>query len=97
MNEQDITKDGWPVAQLKIRELVIRAVTVHPENNSPQVDETTLGQENDVAAALHGVAVDLRLDVDGLLGVRLQPGDIDLNIEVADAAELIRAGATNVQ
>ena len=63
----------------------------------PQVDETTLGEEDDVAARGHGVAVNLGLDVDGLLGVRLQPGDIDLNIEVTDAAELIRAGATNVQ
>ena len=50
-----------------------------------QVDETTLGQENDVAAALHGVAVDLGLDVDGLLGVGLQPGNVNLNVEVTDA------------
>lgn len=43
-----------------------------------------------MAARRHGVAVDLGLDVDDLLGVGLQPGDIDLNIEVADAAGQLR-------
>ena len=34
----------------------------------------------------HSVAVNLRLDVDRLSGVGLQPGNIDLNVEVANAS-----------
>lgn len=56
------------------------------EWNLPQVDETALGQEDDVTARRHGEAVNLRLDVHGLLGVSLQPRDINLNVEVANAA-----------
>ena len=49
-----------------------------------QVNETTLGEEDDVAAVLHQEAVDLRLDVGDAGGVRLQPGDINLDIEVTN-------------
>lgn len=56
------------------------------ERHLPQVDETALGQEDDVTARRHGEAVNLRLDVHGLLGVSLQPGNINLNVEVANAA-----------
>ena len=52
-----------------------------------QVDETTLGEQDDVSARLHGVSVDLGLDLDGLGGVLLQPGDVNLNIEVTDVAD----------
>lgn len=38
----------------------------------------------------HGVTVDLGLDVDSLLGVGLQPGDVNLNIEVTNAEYSIR-------
>jgi hypothetical protein len=51
-----------------------------------KVDETTLGEEDDVTSVGHGEAVDLRLDADDLLGVGLQPGDVDLNVEVTNVA-----------
>jgi hypothetical protein len=66
-----------PVRKLKTTLLLIYA---------PEVDETTLGEENDVPARGHCVTVNLRLNVDRLLGVCLQPGHIDLNIEVANTA-----------
>ena len=49
-----------------------------------EVDQTTLGEEDNVAAALHGKAVDLRLDVLDRLGVGLQPGNVDLDVEVTN-------------
>lgn len=52
-----------------------------------QVDETTLSQQNDVAAVLHQVTVDLGLDVLDALGVGLEPGDVDLDVEVANVAD----------
>ena len=55
-------------------------------HGTAQVDQTTLGQEDDVLAVLHGEPVDLGLDV-GLLGaVLLQPLDVDLAVEVTDVA-----------
>lgn len=53
-------------------------------SGTAQVDETTLGQQDDVAAVGHQVAVYLRLDVLDALGVLLEPGDVDLNVEVAN-------------
>lgn len=53
-------------------------------SGTSQVDETTLGKENDVAAALHEITVDLGLDVLDALGVLLQPGDVNLDIEVTN-------------
>ena len=52
----------------------------------PKVNETTLGKQDDVAAVGHGVSVDLRLDVAAGGSVGLEPGDVDLNIEVTDAS-----------
>jgi hypothetical protein len=49
-----------------------------------QVDETTLGEEDDVAAVLHQESVDLGLDVLDALGILLQPSDINLNVEVTN-------------
>lgn len=60
-------------------------------SSATEVDEATFGEEDDVTAAGHGVPVDLRLDVDALLGVGLQPGDVDFNVEVANAKENVRA------
>lgn len=51
-----------------------------------KVDKTTLSKEDDVAAAGHEEAVDLGLDVLGRLGVGLEPGNVDLNIEVTNVA-----------
>lgn len=52
--------------------------------STAKVDQTALGQEDDVAAAGHGEAVDLGLDVLHRLGVGLEPGDINLNVKVTD-------------
>ena len=64
--------------------LVVRASDVHTFD-LPQVDETTLSKKDDVTSTGHGIAIDLRLDVDNLFGVGLQPGNIDFNVEVANA------------
>jgi hypothetical protein len=50
-----------------------------------EVDQSTLGKEDDVSARLHLESVDLGLDLDVLGGVGLQPCDINLDIEVTDA------------
>lgn len=53
--------------------------------NLPQVDKTTLSEKDEVTAARHRVTIDLGLDVDDRLRVGLQPGDIDLDVEVSNA------------
>lgn len=58
--------------------------------NIPQVDETALGEEDDVTAGSHGVPVDLGLDVHDLLNVGLEPCNVDLNIEVTNATQGVR-------
>lgn len=56
-----------------------------------------------MAAVGHSVTVDLGLDVDSLLGVSLQPSDIDLNVEVTNAevgvnkSETSSIGLTNLE
>lgn len=63
----------------------------HDEGGVPgsaaQVNKTTLGEEDDVATTLHEVSVNLRLDVLNAHGVLLQPGNIDLDIEMANVAD----------
>jgi hypothetical protein len=49
-----------------------------------KVDEAALSEEDDVAAALHGEAVNLGLDVLDGSSVGLEPSDVNLNIEVAN-------------
>eukprot|EP00128_Syssomonas_multiformis_P016851 Colp12_sorted_trinity150504_noHs@2414 len=56
-------------------------------SGAAKVDETALGEEDDVAAVLEGVAVNLGLDVDTLSGVGVKPRHIDLAVEVTDVAE----------
>lgn len=51
-------------------------------SGAAKVDKTALGEEDDVAAVGEGEEVNLRLDVDVLDGVGLQPRDVDLDIEV---------------
>lgn len=60
-----------------------RRVTV----SASQVDETTISKEDDVSSAGHGISVNLRLDVDVLLCVGLEPGDVDFDIEVSNVAD----------
>jgi hypothetical protein len=55
-----------------------------------EVDETALGQQDDVITILHGVAINLGLDVNGLDSVLLEPSNIDFNIKVTNAGMLIR-------
>jgi hypothetical protein len=50
-----------------------------------EVDQSTLGEEDDVSARLHLESVDLGLDLDVLGGVGLQPCDVNLDIEVTNA------------
>ena len=52
-----------------------------------QVDETALSEEDDVAAVVHQVAVDLGLDAGDGLGVLLEPCNVDFDIEVTDVAD----------
>lgn len=58
-------------------------------SGTSQVDETALSEEDDVAAVLHEEAVDLGLDVLDAGSILLQPGDINLDIEVTDIYELL--------
>lgn len=53
-------------------------------SSAAKVDETALSKEDDVAAAGHEEAVDLGLDVLDGRGVGLQPGNVDLNVEVTN-------------
>lgn len=52
-----------------------------------KVDKTTLGEEDDVTAGRHEETVNLGLDVLDRGGVLLQPGNVDLNVEVTNVAD----------
>lgn len=56
-------------------------------SSTSKVDETTFSKKDDVTAAGHGEAIDLRLHVDDRGGVRLEPGNVDLDIEVTNVAD----------
>ena len=56
-------------------------------SGASKVDETTLGEEDDVTAVLHEVAVDLGLDAGDRLGVLLEPSNVDFDVEVTDVAD----------
>ena len=53
-------------------------------SGTAKVDKTTLSKEDDVAAVGHQVTVNLGLDVLDGLGVSLEPGNVNLNVEVTD-------------
>merc|ERR1719209_788752 len=55
-------------------------------HSAAEIDETALGEQNDVFAVFEGVAIDLGLDV-VLLGVLVQPGGVDLAIEMSDVTD----------
>ncbi|RCI13972.1 hypothetical protein L249_8305 [Ophiocordyceps polyrhachis-furcata BCC 54312] len=61
-----------------------------------EVDETALGQKDDVAARGHEEAVDLRLDVVDRLGILLEPGHVNLNVEVANDIAASGGGDENL-
>ena len=56
-------------------------------HGTAQVDQTTLGQEDDVLAVLEGVPVHLGLDVGLQLAVLLQPLDLDLAVKVTNVTD----------
>jgi hypothetical protein len=56
---------------------------------APKVDETTFCKENYVSTRGHCIAVNLRLNVNRLLSICFQPGDVDLNIEMADTTRWV--------
>ena len=76
--------------------LVVRASDVHTFD-LPQVDETTLSKEDDVAAVLQQEAVNLGLDVGSALGICLEPGNVDLDVEVADAGKCGSEGPADAE
>lgn len=59
-------------------------------SGTPQVDKTTLSQENYAATVLHVVAVNLGLNGNNLLGVGLEPSDVNLAVKVTNVFEIIR-------
>ena len=58
--------------------------------SAPKVDETALSKEDDVVAVGHEEAINLGLDVDALNGVLLEPGNINLDVEVTNARCIMR-------
>lgn len=56
-------------------------------SGTAKVDETALGEEDDVTAVGHEVAVNLGLDVLVLLGVGLEPSDVNLDVKVTNVAD----------
>ena len=82
--QQTYLKSGlW---QLIYLDRAIAAILTRVTHGTAEVNETTLGQEDDVLAVGEGEPVDLRLDVGLLGGVVLKPLDINLTVEVADVA-----------
>lgn len=61
--------------------------------SASEVDETSLSKEDDVTSGRHGEPVNLGLDVGSLNGGLLQPGDVDLNVEVTDAAKGVKVNS----
>lgn len=53
-------------------------------SSTTKIDKAALGEENNVTAAGHEVAVDLGLDVLDRFSILLQPRNVDLNVEMSD-------------
>lgn len=53
-------------------------------SSTSEVNQTALSQEDDVTAGGHQETVNLGLDVLDRLGVGLEPGNVDLNVEVTN-------------
>ena len=56
-------------------------------SGTSEVNQTTLSQQDDVTAVGHEVTVNLGLDVLDGLGVGLEPGNVNLNVEVTNVAD----------
>lgn len=63
-------------------------------SSAAKVDETTLRQQDDVSPVGHKIAVDLGLDVLSGLGVSLEPGDVDLDIEMTNVCLAVSLRST---
>jgi len=55
-------------------------------HRATEIDESSLGEEDDVFSILQSVSVDLRLDVVAS-GVGVQPGGVDLAVEMSDVTD----------
>src|SRR5271155_187243 len=56
-------------------------------SRTAQIDKTPLSKQNNVASTWHCETIDLGLDVRHTLGSLLEPGYVDLDIEVTDVAD----------
>lgn len=65
-------------------------------SGTAEVDKTTLSKQNDVTAVLHQEAVNLGLDVLDGLSVGLEPGNVDLDVEVTDICKDSLESLSNV-
>lgn len=59
-------------------------------DNVPEVNKTTFGKEDDVAARWHRKAINLGFNIDCMFSIGLQPRNIDLDIEVSDARTAVK-------
>lgn len=91
---QEMNTDGVSLRlgpELDLGQDLVGERTGHDErgvtSGTTQVDQSTFGQKDDMLAALHGVSVDLGLDVGDGGGVGLQPRNIDFDVEVTDVAD----------
>lgn len=66
-------------------------------NHQPQIDETTLSQEDDVATTGHGIAIHLGLDIGDSLSIGLQPGNIYFDIKMTNTVRNFSITATQVR
>lgn len=62
----------------------------HVVSSLPQIHKATFSQQNKVTTGGHSETVNLRLDIDNGLGIGLEPRNVDLDIKVADADNIMR-------
>lgn len=91
---QEVNTDGVSLRlgpELDLGQDLVGERTGHDERGvtggTTQVDQSTFGQKNDVLATLHGVPVDLGLNVGDGGGVGLQPRNVDFDVEMTDVAD----------
>jgi len=74
--------------QHDLREHLVGEGARHDEGGvargAAEVDEAAFGEEDDVTAGGHEVAVDLGFDVGDGFAVFFDPGDVDFDVEMAD-------------
>ena len=87
VNAQGENLRGLPESDLR-KDLIAERARHHEGRvacRTAEVDKTTLGEEDDVAAGRHREAVNLGLDVGDRLRVGLQPCHVNFDVEVANA------------